>query len=285
VGIAPVSDFTKIIVSGALWLIAMAVQISGFTNPVVAALFALGGAAFLIWATVHHVRERRRAGKQILEPQHLILVGLCIGAGSLALIAGGYGWQLLTPPPVQAGAPTARAVPAPQTPDQIITVHAKQLSKGDKEDLTAILRTLSGIFDEAKSMIDDSRQISNNIFNDLNNNRMRVSLSQRIDEMKRIRDRGTALREKVSQVMTNGYFREYINYILISQQKHPFDSAVILSNSAEEYLSYLIEYQKTPEMNTMFLRPIYDKFGTATDNFAEWINNGRNHLDAVKDAL
>jgi hypothetical protein len=81
--------------AAALWLIALAAQVSGFTSAAIA--FALAGVALfiLVAPAYHHSRKwheaRRKAGKPALGPSHLILVGLIgtwefltIGVGAAA---------------------------------------------------------------------------------------------------------------------------------------------------------------------------------------------------------
>lgn len=231
----------------------------------------------------HHAKRRREAGLPIVEPNHLILAGLCGGVISLAFVAGGYGWLLFQAPKLSSAISLSSGLPQP-TPEQNIVNRAKQLSKGDKEDLTAILRTLSSVFDEANSMIDDARKLDGPLTGLIENANTRPTIPERIKDLKGIRDHGRSLREKVSQAMANGYFREYVNYIL-GQQLNPLDSSTILSNSADEFMMFLAEFQKTADMSGMFLRPEFDKFRAAIQNFSDWVGNGRNRLDVVKRAL
>lgn len=77
------------------WLLAMAAQLSGYTNTPAAMSLAIIGTAWLLvslgfrWHTA-----RIRNGKAGMLPQYLILGGLTLGVISLCLVVGGYAWQL-----------------------------------------------------------------------------------------------------------------------------------------------------------------------------------------------
>jgi hypothetical protein len=109
----PVSDRTKLILGAAFWLIAMAVQFSDFHSTPIGSLFAIGGAGFLVWAFIHHARECHRIGKRLVEPRHIILMGIVGAAVCLLLAAGGYIWLLRT---TATAAPDKQGAATPSTP-------------------------------------------------------------------------------------------------------------------------------------------------------------------------
>jgi len=80
------SDRVKFILGTALWLIAMAVQVSDFHSTPIAIVCAVGGFGLFLWSIIHHIREARAAGKPVVEPQHLIIVGLS-GIAAFAIVA------------------------------------------------------------------------------------------------------------------------------------------------------------------------------------------------------
>jgi hypothetical protein len=91
----------------AFWLLALAAQMSGYTNVAIA-LALVGVAIFFLLAPVyHHVRkwhEKRRLKGRALEPNHLILIGV-IGTVLFAGIgAAGFIWQYLRGPQPVSGA-------------------------------------------------------------------------------------------------------------------------------------------------------------------------------------
>lgn len=82
----------------AIWLIAMAAQMSGFTNTAIA-LTLLGAALFFFVAPIaHHAhawhRRRREAGLTSVEPMHVMAVGLAGLFFFSAIALAGVTWQL-----------------------------------------------------------------------------------------------------------------------------------------------------------------------------------------------
>jgi hypothetical protein len=147
---ASVSDSTKLFVAIASWLIAMGAQFSGFTSPALTALLWLAGGGLFVWAAAHHAIERRRKGLPIVEPSHLILIGMVGGVISLALVAGGYAWQMLRSPAAVAG-PTA----APNA-------GTKHLSSAEREERSKALIEARDIALKTRDFWDAHRQIQMN---------------------------------------------------------------------------------------------------------------------------
>src|SRR5262245_26392658 len=83
--------------SAAFYLLALAAQLSGYTNPMMALGLAVIATACLAIPAGHHARAwhraRRASGRMTLEPSHLIWFGFVGAAVCLAIAAGGYLWQ------------------------------------------------------------------------------------------------------------------------------------------------------------------------------------------------
>ena len=81
----------------ALWLLALAAQMSGYTNAAIALALVGGAVFFLVAPAYHHGRKwhenRLQSGKRSLEPWHLIASGLAGIIVFAVVAAAGVIWQ------------------------------------------------------------------------------------------------------------------------------------------------------------------------------------------------
>lgn len=107
--------------SAAFYIFALAAQVSGYTNTVVALLLAAIATLLLLFPGWHHGRNWRKNGGKV-EPDHLIVVGLIGAVLSVAILAAGFIWQSMQSRPQIANAETGTAAaparPAPSPPTQ-----------------------------------------------------------------------------------------------------------------------------------------------------------------------
>ena len=93
-------DRTKLFASAAFYILALAAQVSGLTNTWVAGFLAIVATLLLIPPFRHYMRkwrDRQRAmGARIVEPEHLLLVGLASSWLSLTVVIAAAGWMVFT---------------------------------------------------------------------------------------------------------------------------------------------------------------------------------------------
>ncbi len=100
------ADLLRYLPTGALYVFALAAQVSGYTSPTVALLLAVVGTIFLTLPTCHHAKKwhdgRRRRGMAGLESWYFIVPCLVVAAVAIAGAAYGFGLRsanLPLPPP------------------------------------------------------------------------------------------------------------------------------------------------------------------------------------------
>jgi len=152
------------------YILALAVQMSGYTNGWVAltlACIATGIAAVPSW---HHVQQwhlqRLVAGERSLEPWHLILVGFIGTAAFLAITIGGVAWQFSRPNTIVERS-FGFATVDPKTQQQPLK---KKLTAYDVEQRERAIDTILALLDPKLMEISKAGEMLNHeIYNDIQN--------------------------------------------------------------------------------------------------------------------
>lgn len=132
-------NWAQFAASAAFYILTLAATVSGFISPLIAILLAILATLLLIPAIRHHVRRfaqnRRSAGRQVMEPADLLIVGAAGTALFVVIGAIGVIWFLLQP-----RAPLA----APQ-PGQATSAQTGQIEglRGEIQSLRSEIQHLS----------------------------------------------------------------------------------------------------------------------------------------------
>jgi hypothetical protein len=139
------SDRIRFALAAATYILALAAQVSGYTNPAVALVLAVIGTAVLVVPCCHYVRRwhcgRQEAGKAVVEPLHLIIVGLAGIIIFAAVALGGALWHLKKAPSPDAAISESHS----QTAAPPEKKEKKYYSAAEKEELANAMYRVSQV--------------------------------------------------------------------------------------------------------------------------------------------
>jgi hypothetical protein len=181
----PHSDRNRFLWAAAFYLLALAAQVSGFTNGWVAlglAAIATMIAAVPSWHHAHEWHEQRvTAGKLALEPWHLIAAGLIGVVVFVAIAIGGVIWQFSKPNVVVERSFGFAEALQPQKPQPL----RKRLTSYDVEQRERAIDTILALLDPKLMQISKEGEILNHaIYDDIQNGTAIAALDQYAEKAK-----------------------------------------------------------------------------------------------------